>query len=275
MNGVLAINKPKGMTSFDVVKKISKAMHVKAGHTGTLDPMATGVLLVCVNQSTKLVPYLMSSIKTYDATMTFGIATDSLDITGEVIEQQPVTPIDLEMAKKACDEVLGIQMQEVPKVSAVRVDGKRLYKTKEYIELPVREINVMACHACEVSDDTMRYVATVSKGTYIRVLTQTLASKLNNIATTSKLTRTLNNHIDVLECQSIEDAINNPQWLDFRRLLQDYTIIDLEDPTFVLHGKTCTLDIDDDLVCFFYKNQPYAMYKRIKDNVFKSERGLF
>jgi tRNA pseudouridine55 synthase len=275
MNGVLAINKPQGMTSFDVVKKISKALHVKAGHTGTLDPMATGVLLVCVNQSTKLVPYLMSSIKTYEATMTFGIQTDSLDITGEVTASQPIVPVDLAAAKKACEEVVGIQNQQVPKVSAVRVNGKRLYKTKEEVELPTREITVYACEALETTDTSMSYVATVSKGTYIRVLTQTIAEKLSNIATTSVLTRTLNNHVKIEECQSIEDAIKNPKWLDYKRLLKDYVIIELEDPTFVVHGKTCTLDIEEDRVCFFYEQQPYAMYKRIEGNVFKSERGLF
>ena len=275
MNGVLAINKPQGMTSFDVVKKISKALHVKAGHTGTLDPMATGVLLVCVNQSTKLVPYLMSSIKTYEAEMTFGIQTDSLDITGEVTANQPIVPVDLATAKKACQDVVGIQDQQVPKVSAVRVNGKRLYKTKEEVELPTREITVYACEALETTDTSMSYVATVSKGTYIRVLTQTIAKKLSNIATTSVLTRTLNNHVKIEECQSIEDAINNPKWLDYKRLLKDYVIIELEDPTFVVHGKTCTLDVAEDMVCFFYEQQPYAIYKRKEENLFKSERGLF
>lgn len=275
MNGVLAINKPQGMTSFDVVKKISKAMHVKAGHTGTLDPMATGVLLVCVNKSTKLVPYLMSSRKTYEATMTFGIQTNSLDITGEVTANQPVVAVDLNSAQKACEEVVGVQDQQVPKVSAVRVDGKRLYKTKEEVELPTREITVYSCEATIVTDTTMSYVATVSKGTYIRVLTQTIANKLSNIATTSVLTRTLNNHIELSECQSIEEAIENPKWLDYERLLKDYVIIEIDDPTFIIHGKTIPLDIKEDVVCFFYEKQPYAMYKRKEGNVFKNERGLF
>lgn len=275
MNGVLAINKPKGMTSFDVIKKISRAFDVKAGHTGTLDPMATGVLLVCINQSTKLVPYLMSSIKAYDATMTFGIFTKSLDITGEVSHTQPVLPFKKEAAETACKSMVGVHQQQVPKVSAVKVDGKRLYKTTNDVTLPVREITVFACELLDVSKTTLSYRAVVSKGTYIRVLTQSIASKLSNIATTSTLTRTLNNHITLDQCQTLEDAINNPVWLDFKHLLQDYKIIEVDDPTFIIHGKPCTLDIEEDKVCFFYQDKPYAMYKKTDNHIFKNERGLF
>lgn len=276
MNGVLAVNKPSGMTSFDVVKMISRALKVKAGHTGTLDPMATGVMLICVGKATKLVPYLMASQKTYEATITFGIKTDSKDITGEVIETAPVIFFDQKQAQDVCQSMVKTYMQQVPKVSAVRVDGKRLYQTKAEVELPKREVTIFDCQMLAHDQSTLTYQATVSKGTYIRVISEEIASLLHgNIGTTSALVRTCNHLIHLNETQSIQEAIDQPRWLELRRILSHFTIVDVDDPTFIYHGKTKEFDIDQDRVCLFYNDKPIAMYQRKQDNIYKSERGLF
>ncbi len=275
MNIVLAIDKPKGWTSFDVVKKISRELKCKAGHTGTLDPMATGVMLVALEKATKLVPYLMSSKKTYVAEITFGIATDSKDITGKVIEEKEVFICERAFVEEVVKSCIGKQHQQVPKVSAVKVDGKRLYKHQDNVTLPIREIEVFDAKVIEYKQDKLTYEATVSKGTYIRVLSESIAKKLNNIATTSMLTRIYNNQVGLVDCQCIEDAIITPIALDVRKLLSQYPIIDVDDPTFILHGKTIELDSSENRVCFFYNNEPMAMYIRKENNVFKSERGLF
>jgi tRNA pseudouridine55 synthase len=275
MNIVLAINKPEGWTSFDVVKKISRALKVKAGHSGTLDPMATGVMLVALEKATKLVPYLMTGKKTYVAQITFGIATDSKDITGKIINQQSVCTIDDKLAKQVVASLIKKQHQQVPKVSAVKVDGKRLYQHTEDVSLPIREIEVFDAKIINIEANRMTYEATVSKGTYIRVLSETIAERLNTIGTTSKLTRISNNNVSIDDTQSIEEAITNPKAYPMRELLANYPIIDIDDPTFIVHGKTIELDIVEDRVCFFYNNQPMAMYIRKEDKTFKSERGLF
>jgi tRNA pseudouridine55 synthase len=276
MNGVLAVNKPSGMTSFDVVNMISRALKVKAGHTGTLDPMATGVMLICVGKATKLVPYLMASRKTYQATITFGIKTDSKDITGDVIETAPVILFNQKQAYEACQSMIKTYMQQVPKVSAVRVDGKRLYQTKAAVKLPEREVTIFDCQMLAHNQSTLTYEATVSKGTYIRVLSEEIAALLQgNIATTSALVRTRNHVVDLSETQSIQEAIDQPRWLDLRVLLSHIPIVDVDDPTFIYHGKTKAFDCDQDRICLFYNNQPMAMYQRQQDNIYKSERGLF
>lgn len=275
MNIVIAVDKPKGWTSFDVVKKISKELKCKAGHTGTLDPMATGVMLVALGKATKLVPYLMSSKKTYVAEMTFGIATDSKDMTGKVIQEKEISYHKRNFVDNVVSSCVGKQHQQVPKVSAVRVDGQRLYKHKDDVTLPIREIEVFDARLIEYTKYKLIYEATVSKGTYIRVLSESIANKLNNIATTSMLTRIYNNQVGLQDCQHVEDAIASPVALNVRKLLSQYKIIDIDDPTFIYHGKTIELDSVEDRVCFFYNNQPMAMYIRKQDNIFKSERGLF
>lgn len=274
MNIVLAINKPKGMTSFDVVKKIAKTHGVKAGHSGTLDPMATGVLLVGINKATKLLPYLMESRKTYRAEITFGIATDSKDITGTVIDEADVPLITQADCEQALQLIQGKQKQQVPKVSAVKVKGKPLYKHREDVALPVRTIEVFESKYHSHTERTLTYEVEVSKGTYVRVLSETIAAYLNTIGTTSALTR-LKNKATLGQCQSLESALKQPIALDFYSLMQDYPIIDIDDPTPVYHGKRMAFDIDADLVCLFYDKQPIGMYRRVDGHQFRSERGLF
>lgn len=275
MNAVLAINKPQSITSFAAVKKISRNLQAKAGHSGTLDPMASGVLLVGLNKATKLLPYLMSSHKRYQATITFGILTDSKDITGDVILEAEIPALTIYDYQKALEKIVGPQMQQVPKVSAVKVDGKPLYKHKGKVKLPSRMIEVYESKYLESSANTLTYEVLVSKGTYVRVLSEVIAQHLNTIGTTSELIRIENSHVHLDECQSLEEALKDPRPLDFYKLLKDYPIIEVDDPRFIYHGKPTECESNEDRVCFFYQNQPIAMYKRQKDKVFVSERGLF
>lgn len=275
MDIVVAINKPEGWTSFDVVKKLSRTYKVKAGHSGTLDPMATGVLLVAFNKATKLLPYLMASHKTYEATMQLGISTDSKDITGNILKEKPVHAFTKKQVEEALRVCVGKQQQTVPKVSAIKVDGKRLYKHTDDIELPVREIEIFNLTLLDLSETTITYQAQVSKGTYIRVLSESIAKQLDMIATTSKLTRTHNSNVSLEQTQTLEEALQQVNALDTRQLLSDYRVIDIDDPTFIYHGKTTNIECEEDRVCFFYNNQPMAMYIRKEGTIFKSERGLF
>ena len=145
MNGVIVIDKEKNYTSRDVVNIASKSLKTnKLGHTGTLDPLATGVLVLCVNDATKIVELLTSDDKEYIAEATLGIETDTLDITGEVLGFSSCI-IEKERIEEAISKFKGEYMQEVPLYSAVRIDGKRLYDyafDNQKIKLPSRKVNI-------------------------------------------------------------------------------------------------------------------------------------
>ena len=145
MDGIILVNKEKGMTSRDVVNIVSHVCHTKkVGHTGTLDPMATGLLVICVGRATKLVEVLTSHQKEYIASMIFGIKTDTKDITGTIIEQRE-THMKSDQIKKVINNMPTTYQQEVPIYSAVKINGKKLYeyaRKKEVVTLPTREVTI-------------------------------------------------------------------------------------------------------------------------------------
>lgn len=195
MNGVLLVNKEKGVTSRDVVNEVSRILVTKKiGHTGTLDPMATGVLVLCVGSSLKLVESLMDHDKEYIATILLGIETDTLDITGEV--QRKVVPQNI--TKERVIEVLkkfqGKIKQEVPKYSAIKVGGKKLYEYARAgieVSLPVHEVEISQIELVgDVVNNTFQIHVAVSKGTYIRSLVRDIGYALGTVAVMTDLVRT-------------------------------------------------------------------------------------
>lgn len=195
MNGVLLVNKEKGVTSRDVVNEVGHILGTKKiGHTGTLDPMATGVLVLCIGSSLKLVESMMNHDKEYIATILLGIETDTLDITGEV--QREVVPQNI--TKERVVEVLkkfqGKIKQEVPKYSAIKVGGKKLYEYARAgidVSLPVHEVEISQIELVgDVLDNTFQIHVAVSKGTYIRSLVRDIGYALGTVAVMTDLVRT-------------------------------------------------------------------------------------
>ena len=146
MNGVILIDKPDGYTSRDIVNIVGKEIGTKkVGNTGTLDPMATGVLAICVNDGTKLVETLMCDDKVYEAEITLGLDTDTLDSTGNVLKEISVPNLSKNDIEKVLASFIGKIKQQVPIFSAVKVNGKKLYeyaRAGEKVELPVKEIEI-------------------------------------------------------------------------------------------------------------------------------------
>ena len=173
MNGVVVIDKPSGPTSRDVVEEVKRALGVrKAGHTGTLDPLATGVLPVCLDEATKLVQFLSLDSKEYRATLLLGVRTDTLDIEGRVLsrEEPHVTPAQLEAALGG---LRGKRQQAPPRYSAVKVRGKALYDWARRgidVEAPAREVEVYGIGIEEIRLPEVTFTVSCSKGTYIRTL---------------------------------------------------------------------------------------------------------
>ena len=180
--GVLAVNKPAGKTSHDVVNKIRRIYNTKrVGHAGTLDPMATGVLVVLVGRAAKACEYISSDVKTYRATLRLGITTDTEDVTGEILTRSDVIP-QKEQVEAVCRDFVGVIKQVPPMYSALKVNGQKLYylaRQGVVIEREAREITVYSLE-CQPTQSATDYVLTVtcSGGTYIRTLCADIGAKL-------------------------------------------------------------------------------------------------
>ncbi|MBE6049454.1 MAG: tRNA pseudouridine(55) synthase TruB [Clostridium sp.] len=209
MNGVINIFKNKGMSSFDVVRKVRKvAKEKKVGHTGTLDPEATGVLPVCLGKGTKIIDYIMKAEKTYFVTFKLGIKTNTYDLEGEITEEKDISNITKEETLKAINSFVGEYSQIPPMFSALKKDGVRLYDlARQGIEIE-REGRLITIYNIKNIEISMPYVSmevTCSKGTYIRSLCYDIGEKLNVGATMVELRRTKTSTFSEEDSINIED----------------------------------------------------------------------
>ena len=213
MDGIIVVNKEEGFTSRDMVNKVGKILGTKKiGHTGTLDPMATGVLVMCIGKCTSLVDVITSDYKEYVAGVRLGILTDTLDTTGNVIGKCSVNYSHDEIVS-SLESMVGEYYQEVPKYSAVKINGKKLYEyAREGIDvfLPKRFVNIKSIELVgdidyhdEFIDFTIKCL--VSKGTYIRSLIRDIASKLGCYGVMSSLIRTRQGDFSIDDSYSISD----------------------------------------------------------------------
>ena len=210
-SGVLIVNKPKGMTSFDVVKRISNHFGTKkVGHTGTLDPMAEGVLMVCIGNATKIVELLTAYDKEYIAGVRLGIKTDTYDSEGTILEEREVKEnLSIEEVLKSYEKTY---LQEVPIYSAVKVNGKKLYeyaRNKEEVELPKKEVTIKKIELLEKEKDTFKFKTHVTKGCYIRSLINDIGISLGTYAIMTSLVRTKQGNVSIEEANTLEEIEKN------------------------------------------------------------------
>ena len=210
-DGILLIDKPRDHTSFDVVARLRGMLGVrKIGHSGTLDPMATGVLPILILRATKCCDILPNQDKTYRATLRLGVTTDTLDITGKVVCRRPVTAGKREVLA-ALDPFRGVIWQTPPMYSAVQVDGKRLYdlaRQGREVERPRRQVEIRSLELLDSREEEGLYTLEVScsKGTYIRSLCHDLGEALGCGAVLTQLRRTRAAGFSVEDCITIEEA---------------------------------------------------------------------
>ncbi len=194
MNGVLVVDKPQGITSFDVVRQVRRAFGVKkVGHTGTLDPMATGVLPICIGDATKIAQFITEATKAYDAVVKLGSTTDTLDAEGKVLERRPVPPLTRELLEAAFEKFRGPIMQIPPMYSAVKIGGKRLYelaRAGEEVERAARPVTVYELTLRDFSADEIQLTVRSSKGFFVRTLAAELGEALGCGAHLCALRRT-------------------------------------------------------------------------------------
>lgn len=197
MEGIVNIDKPIGLSSFDVIRRLRKIIKMKRiGHTGTLDPLATGVLVICLGEATKLASEIEAESKVYLAEMELGYATDTYDTEGKVVkkacESFDYSQIDSKFMNRIFAEFLGVQQQVPPMYSALKVDGKKLYElARENIEIErkPRDIFIKYIKLESIEDRKVRFEVKVSKGTYIRTLIEDIGIKIGAFATMTALRR--------------------------------------------------------------------------------------
>lgn len=264
-NLILIVNKPKDYTSRDVVNKLSKILGTKKiGHTGTLDPMATGVLVCLTGKYTKLVDMITSLEKEYIATIKLGFKTDTLDITGNVIEENSNYNITKEKIIKVLNSFKGKSTQTVPLYSAVHIDGKRLYEYARNgieVELPKRDITINDIELLDFNDDLIKFRVVVSKGTYIRSLVEDICVKLNVLGTMSELTRSKQGVFSIEDSYNLEDIENNSyKSISLEEVLK-LEIIELDDDLYkkVINGNKLELKYNG-YVLFKKDNNDIALY---------------
>lgn len=282
MDGIFLISKPAGVTSRDVVNKMIKKFHFKKmGHVGTLDPFATGLLVVVAGKATKAAPFLEKSDKHYIATLKLGIKTDTLDLDGKVIDEKPVPKLNKKMVSKVLHSFVGKLEQLPPMYSAVKCNGIPLYKlARSNIEIDrkLRTIEIYNVRLLKVEGDLIRFSVDCSKGTYIRTFGEQIAEKLNTVGHLVSLKRTRVGKFDLKSAHTVKTVrldykINCVDALSYMDTVQ----VDDVTKKNIMDGKTIVLDEGhDDLVLFIDKEKNVlSIYEKINDATYKCVRGLF
>lgn len=271
-NGILIVNKPSGITSRDVVNIVGKTLNTKkVGHTGTLDPMATGVLVLCLGNALKVCELITANDKEYIAKVILGIETETLDTTSPIINTKK-TNITKEEIEKVLNSFKGSYLQEVPKYSAVKINGKKLYeyaREGKEIELPKKMVTIydiqLISDITYYNDTTSFYIkTTVSKGTYIRSLIRDIGYKLNTYGCMDSLERTRQGIFNIDNSYTLEEIKNNNyKLLSIEESLPNIPLVQVDNKTLfkIRNGVKLKKFFAGDMAIIKDKNKVVAIYK--------------
>ena len=245
MNGIIIINKPKGCTSHDVVSKVKKIVKEKVGHTGTLDPLATGVLPLLIGKGTLCSKYLINHDKEYLASLKLGISTDTLDLEGKILEEKDVDLkiLEKENVEKVLLTFIGKQEQKPPIYSAIKIAGKKLYeyaRKKEDVEIPTRKIEIYNIELMGINkiDKEIEFKVKCSKGTYIRSLCADIAKRLGTIGYMKDLKRLQVGEFNIKDSIKIDDKTTKEDIekniITIEKLFEDKKKINLDNKKLIL-----------------------------------------
>lgn len=280
MNGILIVNKPEGITSQGVVSKVKKALNVKkVGHTGTLDPLATGVLPILVGNCTKLSKYLIEHDKTYRAIIKLGEKSSTGDREGEIIEIKDIPDnLNEEIIRKVLSSFLGKQVQTPPIYSAIKIKGKKLYeyaREGKEVEIPKREIEIYFIKLInfEKQEKTIEFEVNCSKGTYIRTLCEDIAETIGTVGYMNALNRIKVDRFKIEDSFSLEEIEKGK-----------YTLLKMEDlfnenPSISLNPRKMELFLNgvslsfelEDGIYNIYSNNKYIGLGIVRDNLLKRD----
>ena len=288
MDGILIINKPKGRTSHDIVAKVKKIVGNKVGHTGTLDPNATGVLPLLIGKGTLCSQYLMEHDKIYEVVLKLGIKTDTADSEGNIIQEKEVMVEKLK--QKNVEHILngfvGKQEQMPPMYSAIKVNGKKLYeyaRKGQAVEIKPRQIEIYNCELKEINSKEKEISFTVhcSKGTYIRSLCEDIAMKLKTVGYMKELNRTKVGRFSLAQAitvEELEDNISNEDFIkkhfiSVERAFEDKKSVTIKENRLkhFLNGVKLSLELEDDLYRIYDEKNKFIGIGSIKNNLLKRE----
>lgn len=276
MDGILVIDKPNGMTSHDVVAKARKILGTrKIGHTGTLDPLATGVLVLCIDKATKLVPLLTCEEKFYEVEMKFGIKTDTGDITGNVIETASAE-INIDSLYSTIQNMVGKQTQLPPMFSAVKINGKKLYEyAREGIEVEreAREIEIFDISNVSYENEILKYTIHCSKGTYVRTVCEDIAQRLGTVGTMTNLRRIKSGSFSIEDSLKLEE-ISKDKIVTIDKLFDKEIILNDKELFKLINGMELIYSIDDGMYKIYTienENKKFIGIGKMKDKRLKRE----
>ncbi|MFH1692913.1 MAG: tRNA pseudouridine(55) synthase TruB [Bacillota bacterium] len=277
MDGFLLINKPIGMTSHDVVFKIKKKFHLdKIGHTGTLDPFASGLLVLCVGRATKLAHLFSNLDKAYEGTIIFGQHFDTFDTTGNLIKTNQVVVKQHEI-EDIMAQMIGTYDQLPPMYSAIKVNGRKLYdlaRQGQEVDRLTRKVNIYDFRlTSQLEPQKYTFYVFVSKGTYIRSLAVDLAKKLDNLAVLDTLNRLTIGQYNVSDSKSIEE-ITKDDMISLKTFFQDYPTVVLNDYMINLVKNGVYLDerqieTEHPFIVLNQNQEMIAYYEVIETNKYK------
>jgi len=280
MDGIILVNKPSGMTSHDVVNKLRRILKTKkVGHCGTLDPDATGVLVVCVNKATKVLQFLTSESKEYIATLSLGTSTDTYDASGKIIETKEFHALDNNEIVACFNNFIGSQEQKPPIYSAIKVNGKKLYeyaRAGEQVEVPTRSVTVNHLEILQIENNLIKFKVGCSKGTYIRSLCYDLAKALGYPGHMKDLIRTKSGNFSLENCFTLEQIENGEYTtVSLEEALNSYQQLVVDDEKIIFHGKKIKSDLNEQVVILNRQGKVLAMYGPDGNGYLKSIRGLW
>lgn len=270
MNGIIIINKEKGYTSNDVVKKIKKLLNTKVGHTGTLDPNATGVLPLLLGDATKISKYIINHNKEYEAILQLGIKTKTADGEGEILQQEEVEKdiLQKDNINKILNTFIGKQEQIPPIYSAIKIKGKKLYqyaREGKEVKIEPRGIEIFDINLISINykENQICFNVKCSKGTYIRSLCENIATKLGTVGYMKELNRIQVGEFNIKDSITIsqfEEKINNNDFssiLTLEELFSENKKINLDAENFnkYLNGVKINVDEKNGICRVYWKNE--------------------
>ena len=282
INGILLLDKPSGITSNKALQRVRSLIKAKkGGHTGSLDPFATGMLPLCFGEATKISHYLLNEKKTYSVEVKFGVSTSTGDLDGEITGSSKIKEYSEDQWKKFLNEFKGESEQIPPMYSALRHKGKRLYELArkgEIVDRAARKIQIFSIKLVDLSKDTINFEVTCSKGTYIRVLAEDIAKKLGMLGHVSQLRRkSVGNFLEskMVNLSILEDLAqnNNPAisdcFITIDDALTEFSVVSLNDlqSSKFRNGQQLEFDghFDDNVKVYDHNNNLVGIaYKKIK-----------
>ena len=280
VDGILLIDKEVNYSSFQAINKAKRLIKAdKVGHSGTLDPFATGLLVVTVNKATKVNQFIETQDKEYIATLKLGVKTSTLDLEGEVLATKEVPSLNEELIINALNKFKGKIKQIPPMFSALKVNGQKLYDLARQgieIERKEREVEIFNIELISFNEDEIKFKVHCSKGTYIRTLGESISEELNTYGHLIQLRRTRVGNFKVEDAYKL-DELDNFKLFPIKDALTHYPKIQLNDDeiTKIKNGLKFKFNTNEDEILIIDKNdEPIAIYEK-DGNIYRSKRGLF